>query len=290
MGSEFLMQGASVCHSATTRAIYIMGVRQGGNDLVVARWAIGAAALEVYMGTGATIFQSLAVAAGVYHFIEIKVKMHASTGYLIIRVDGQELYNSGLINTMVTGTGTGVGDTIWCANRYGSSGGTQNAYYDDFAFCAIDGTAPVASSGDWLGDVREVRLDPNGAGASAQFAPSASTNQSNVDDGALSDDDTTYNYEATVGEKDSFAMTNLASTPLTVLGVRQRIRARKDDVGARGGRQLVRISGTDYEGSDLVLTDGYQTFHRFLPLSPASSAAWTEAEINAIESGYKVQS
>lgn len=284
LGSEFLMQCASVWHSGT-RTIYIMGAQEGATRHIELYWQ--ATSGDLRLVNNGVDYNLGHPATGLFHFIEVKCKI-ANAGYIIVRVDSVEVLNTGTIDTLGA-VGTGACDIGWIMDRYSGTNTSYNAYYDDFAFCAIDGVAPVASSSEWLGDARVVRLVPNGAGASADFTPLSSTNHSNVDDGANSDNDTTYNHSDVVGEKDSFAFGDLASSPLTVLGVRQHTSMRKDDVGPRTARTLLRIAGVDYESADLNVIDSWQTFQSFYPTNPATGAAWTEAEINALEAGYKVQ-
>jgi hypothetical protein len=285
LGQEFLMQCSSVPFSGQTRTVSIMGVRTSAGARMVECWWNTNGDLLVYHNGGSTLAYTHPFPGNIHHFIEIKAKVHASAGYIIVRVDHVEVYNSGPMAVLPVANA----EQLWIMNRYGTVNTTHNCYYDDFAFCAIDGVAPVAATADWLGDAREVRMNPTAAGNYQQFTPLSSTLVSNVDDPQLSDGDSTYNYESTVGEKDTFVMADLP-TPVTVLGVRQKVSARKDDVGARSIKPVLRIGGTDYEGTERVLLEAYQTSHQFYPVSPATSVAWTESEVNGTEAGYKVQS
>jgi hypothetical protein len=146
-----------------------------------------------------------------------------------------------------------------------------------------------STNNTYLGDVRIDTVRPNGAGNYADFSrQGGATNWENVDD-TLIDADSGYNYSNTVGHKDSFDCANLPSIAGTIFGVQVSLGARKDDAGSRTLRALTRLASTDYEGSDLAPGTDYRFFRHIWEQNPNTSAAWTEAQINGAEFGYKVQ-
>jgi hypothetical protein len=130
-------------------------------------------------------------------------------------------------------------------------------------------------------------LLPSGAGAETQWTPSAGSNYQNVDENP-ENGDTDYNKSNTVGQVDTYAMANLVSVAGLIYGVQYLEYARKDNAGTRTIAPVARIGGADYLGSNVNLSDSYAYTREIKELSPATAAAWTISEINAMEFGVKV--
>lgn len=240
-------------------------------------------ALALYRGsTSGTLLatSSGALTTGAWNFIEAKLTIADSGGYFEARVNGD-------VWTTYTGD-TKASTSLATANSirlYGMPS-VATVYYDDFYVC--DGTGTIRN--DFLGDVRVDTLFPSGSGNAAQFTPIGSANNwENVDD-ASPDDDTTYNASDTAGNVDTFTFADLSALNASVFGVQANVLARKDDAGMRLLRAVARVGTTDYEGANMTLSDSYVDHRQIWAQNPATSANWTEAEINAAEFGYKVQS
>lgn len=239
--------------------------------------------LALYRGsTSGTLLASSpgALTTGAWNFIECRLTIADSGGYFEARVNGE---------TWATYTGdTKYSSTLSTANSlrlYGMPS-AATVYYDDFYMC--DGTGSLRN--DFLGDVRVDTIFPSGAGNAAQFTPTGSANNwENVDD-ASPDEDTGYNASDTAGQIDTFTFADLSTLNASVLGVQANVLARKDDAGTRLIRAIARVGSTNYEGADSSLSDSYFDQRHIWAQNPATSANWTEAEINAAEFGYKVQS
>jgi len=128
---------------------------------------------------------------------------------------------------------------------------------------------------------------PTGAGNHTQFTPSTGSNWQNVDDSAPNGD-TDYNSDGTVGDRDSFVITDLPSVANAVKAVQYSLYARKDDAGTRQLAPFVRISGTNYDGTTVTMASSYGMFTEVKEQSPATSSAWGVSEVNGMEYGYKV--
>jgi hypothetical protein len=218
-----------------------------------------------------------------WYYIEFKATIHDTTGSFSVHVNGVNESMGTQTNIDTRNAGTPLVDRV----RLGGAVSTGLSWdADDWYVLNSSGSAP---NNDFLGDIRVAAVLPSGAGNSTQWTPSAGSNFQNVDE-TPPDDDTTYNSEATASDKDTFAMGNIPSTPTTIYGVMQGARHRKDDAGSRTLRQVVRSGGTDYEGSDISVSDTYQfTFEPVRETDPNTAAAWTESGFNAVEAGYKLQ-
>jgi hypothetical protein len=227
-------------------------------------------------GTQLGISSGAGITAGVYYYIEFKATINDATGSFEARLNG---------TTHVTGSGA---DTRNGANAYANQlvintpGGTSNI--DDLYVCDDSGSV----NNGFLGDIRVVCVRPNGAGNYSQWTPSAGANYENVDD-TTPDSDTTYNSEATAGEKDTYAFGAVGVTG-TVKGVQAVAFMRKDDGGARTARMMTRIGGSDYFGGNLSVLDTYKHFLSVWDQSPATSSAWTTTEIDGAEFGVELVS
>jgi hypothetical protein len=175
------------------------------------------------------------------------------------------------------------------ADRFAIAGGTNTTVVIDDLYVFHDS---VTGTPSWTGDARVTTLAPSGDGNYSAFVGSDSNSINNyllVDD-AQPNDDTDYVQSSVAGDRDSYAITNLGTSPASVIAVQIAADVKKDDAGARTGKLFFRISGTDYDGSAFSPTTSYTDQVHLRETSPATSSAWTESEINALEAGIKVES
>jgi hypothetical protein len=108
---------------------------------------------------------------------------------------------------------------------------------------------------------------------------------------AIDDDDTTYLKSSTLNAKETFAMSDMASTG-TILAVRPLVIARKETSGpTRTVATMVRIGGTDYVNANNQTVPGtlaYTPFSDTLAVSPATGTTWTKTEVNGVEAGIDI--
>jgi len=239
--------------------------------------------LRLWRGDQSTLLatSTSAIPLNTWCYIELKTFINDTTGTLELRVNG---------TTVATYTGdTKQSSSIGTARSIRLGGGVYTSSYygwiDDLYVC--DGTG--TTNNDFLGDCRVDTLYPNGAGNSAQFTPTGSTNNwENVKDTTI-DEDTTNNASATAGQIDSFAFTDLSNLGSSVFGVQNNLLAKKDDAGTRTLRSVTRIGSTNYESGDFSLGTTYLDYVQLQETNPSTAAAWTVDAINGAEFGYKVQ-
>lgn len=220
------------------------------------------------IATGTTI-----LALNQWYYLEFKMLLATTAvGSYEVRING--VTELGPTSSVTTSNGTVN------ALRFSSPGGGSQ----DFDDLVVQDWS--VSGVDFLGDVSVAALLPNGAGNYTQFTPSTGSNWQNVDD-ATPNGDTDYNSSATVGDKDSFAMTNLPvnGTPYMVQVLSE---FRKDDAGSHTQRNFLRVGGTDYEGASNTVLDSYIYGTRDIWNSDPSGGAWDQTKIDALEAGYKV--
>lgn len=241
---------------------------QNGNFFVNADGTIG-----VKNAANAIVGLSTKVAfeAGVGHYVELGVNCHPTNGQIIVRVDGEEL-----INVTNTNTGTGAQEVTVMG-----IGGGNTAQYDDL-YVSYDDAGGIS----FFDDVVIQAISPNGAGNYSEWTGVSSTNYENVDEKPASFSD--YNETDVVNEIDTFTFPDLTFTG-TVKGVQIVVYAKKSDVEIRAIQGVCRISGTDYLSANTEYLSTAASFYRFVWAdNPATSAAWTKAEVNSAEFGYKL--
>jgi hypothetical protein len=213
-----------------------------------------------------------------YYYIELKAVIHPTAGSAIVRVNGVDVLNLTGVNTAGTGSAGWDAYALHCGNA-----GTVTLQLDDLYVFDGSGSAPL---NDFLGDVRVDARVATAAGATTTWTPSTGSNWQNVDD-ATPNGDTDYNATFSVPATDTFPVQDAPVPGATLYGVQVSISAKKSDAGAGSLAPVIRHSGTDYAGSDLALGTGYLYVLRVYATNPGTGAAWTEADFNAAEFGYK---
>jgi hypothetical protein len=234
----------------------------------------GAISVSRHVTTLGTSSKSYSIGEWIY--LELLVKIgDAPNGFVTMRVNGETVLDLQGVDTKNSSTV----DTVDYLNfNLGWDQVVENMY--------------VATGADakFYGDSRVDCLFPTGNGNYSQWTGS---DADKVDNYALVDDPTIatadYVKSSTVGQIETYAYGDLPYSAGTIGGIQQVVTARKSDAGSRSIRFVCRIGGTDYLGGTAVLTDS-DFCHRYIwEVNPATSAAWTVAEVNAAEFGYRVE-
>lgn len=245
---------------------------EGLNFRITAAGEIQAYRLSTLLGTSS----AGAVTAGVWRFIEIKATINDTTGSVEVKVAGSTILN-------LTSQDTKQGSTAeWAGFRLVSGGGTGQFVFDDWYILDTSG----AQNNDFIGNHRVDLVQPDSAGDSAQYTPSAGSNYQNVDENPK-DDDTTYNENATTGNKDLF---NYGAMPSigTISGLQVNTVCRETDASTFSLKTLIKTGTT--ESADTAQTIGTTTYvnlYRVSELDPDTSSAWTESGVNGAQFGYE---
>jgi hypothetical protein len=261
--------------SDTINFITMQGDLGGTNHTSIRLMAAGA--IGLYRGT-----TQIAITANglftfnVWHYIEFSATVSDTVGVAKVRLDGTEVI-SFTGDTKNAGTNLTI-DTVQIIG-VGASSRT-----DDLYICDDTGSAP---NNDFLGDSRVITLVPTGPGANTSLTPSAGANWTCVDELPYSATD--FVTSATVGARDTYAMSDLPAGVTTIFGVQQNAIAKKSDAGTRSIKNVLRSGGTDYpDAAAQPLAVGDSSYRTLRQTDPATSAAWTIAGVNAIEAGVEV--
>lgn len=245
--------------------------------------------LEVRRGTSTAVTDGLStfsINTNVWFYIEMKVTIADSiaASSCVVRV------NEDVKITVATGQDLKVSANATADNfKMGNIAGGGTDYFDDIYIC--DGTGAV--NNDFLGDVKVEVLLPDGNGTTNQFTGSdadSTDNYLHVDE-TDTDDDTSYVEHDTVGEIDLYTFDDISlGTPQTIHGLQINNIVKKDDAGSRTIRAVTRPVATNYFGGSKSPSDGsYSNERHVYDVSPETSVAWTESEINGTEFGIEIE-
>lgn len=218
---------------------------------------------------------------GAWRYLELKVVEGSGTGSVEIRLDGQVVLT-------ITGLSITTGAKLYKAGvcvKNNASAITAALSIDDFYLVNTSGSL----NNTYLGDVRIDALRPTGAGTTTQWTPvGAAANWDTVDDALPNEAD--YVTAATLGHRDLYAIQDLpAMTNPSVLGVQSVILASKADAGAAGVKAVAASGAATALGALHNLAMDPQYFLHVYETDPNTSAAWTEAALNAAQFGVEVQ-
>jgi len=157
--------------------------------------------------------------------------------------------------------------------------------YDDFCLNDVSG----AADNSWIGGSRIIALRPDAAGDLTQWTPNTGANYAAVDE-VTPDGDTTYVASSTLDQVDLY---NLAAPGLPAGAVIKRVWvqavAKKMDAGVDDKVSLgVKAGATTDWSTAQTLSTGYALVSGTdYTVNPDDSAAWEEADLNALQAGIK---
>lgn len=218
-----------------------------------------------------------------WNTIEWYVVITNSTGVnqCVLWLNGEEVCNLVGVDTQQTANSFATGVSI------GTGLNNLNTYFDDLAIW----TEEVTNSPIFYGDLKVQTLYPNGNGNYSQFVGSDLNSVNNfemVDETKINAAD--YVGSGTVGNKDSYTITDLAAGTANIISAQISANVLKTDAAVRTGKTFIRLDGVDYEQPEFFAaasaTDAVDMMHT----NPATGSAWQASEVNAAEIGIKVQS
>lgn len=260
-----------------------------GTTAQVSLWCSGSTGRLVFCrggnsfgGTGTVIEQTAegVIAAGTTYHVEVKFAINDSTGSYEVKLDGVTVLSGSGVDTR-NGAPT-TWDRFYVG--YGGASSYSSQYGIDDLYLGYDD----GDGFDLLGDCRVDTLFPTGAGASADFTPSAGANYECVDE-ASTDGDTTYVSSDTSTDLDLYAFGDLSHDPAAIHAVQIVSVTRKEDSGTAVLQTKSRVGGTTRDaGASFGPATSYAMTRVILDEDPDTAAAWTQSGINAAEFGLEV--
>lgn len=216
---------------------------------------------------------------GVWYYLELKATIDNSSGSYEFRVNGDTWFSDSGIDTQVSA------NAYVTQVRIGSSSSFNYPVFDDIYILDTSGSM----NNDFLGDVKVETLYPDGAGNETDWTPSTGSNYQNVDE-TNPDNDTTYNYvgSGTLPANDLYTLGNLVTGVGEIYGIQLNSYVRKDDAGSVNLAHILRTGGTTYSGLGVnSVADTYSFYTDLKEENPNTTAQWTVAEINSLETGIR---
>lgn len=277
---------AGVVVSSTVRACLFRLIRTSGERHTLC-WGDDPSVVTIRLNSINTDLASISAGAigldaqNTWMHLGIDFYAHASAGYFVFYLNGVETLR-------YDGNTAGTISSIYFGGRaflsIGEASGWSNyAYFDDFFVDDMTGEGEEA-----IPSKRFLFSLTNGAGANAQWTPSAGSNYQNVDDAGAPDDDTTYNKALSAGLKDTFNTADITVPADHVIRAKIPICiAKKTDAGTDSKLKLHTYDGATYQDSaEFTLTTAYATYFVRQPLQP-DATAWNEVDSNAGQVGYE---
>ena len=231
----------------------------------------------MYSGGGNTAAGVIGIADR-WYYIEVQAKLAQPGGFMTMRVDGAQVL-------------TFSGDTCNTAGTFAIDDVYFNAGYGGTPYLEFDDVYLMTGVGDtFLGSLVVETLLPNGNGNANQWTGvdgDSTNNYLHVDEvgtPVLTD----YVYSSTVGQIDQYAMSDLAHTTGTVVGVCHSAHMINTDAVTPRNVKLVNRRAADTKSSALALSNAWRSYEYALRLDPETAAPWTIANVNALQSGIEL--
>lgn len=248
-------------------------------------------------GTGGSDGTILATSADIpgttYCYLELKVKVHETLGAFEFKINEvQSFINSGNVNTANNADATNV-----CNNLLFRCPTNLPSAIDDIYWLNDAGAAPYNT---YLGDIIIEGVTVIADGATNNFPTifpvSPVTHFDKVDDPVTIAPDGTATYvQSTVdGQKELYAMSDLAVISSNILGLQAEAYVKLTNTGSRNIHHTYRqgtggSSGTEADGAVVaVVQTGFDpAIQQLWALNPVTGVAWTLADINAMQIGIE---
>lgn len=225
------------------------------------------------------------VNAGVWHYCEYRSR-YLPSSFLVagdqqVRLDGVVFFGTD------PGTATNGGGSNATGVTIGQGSGSASTYLVQFADLLVM-TIDSTNTG-YIGDKVIQTLLPGSAGSLNGFAVAGAASAYQAVNEATPDLDTSYVSSSTTGSRQTFTMSAPGSTPSNIAGIHVVHLSETLDSG-RTSSSSVRISGTNYDKSAVVLPSSYaysknlggdNVYH----VNPSTSSAWTSSDLSSLEAG-----
>lgn len=235
---------------------------------------------SVYRGTTVLGTSSVGIQQGVESYLECKVLLSNTVGTVDLWLNGTNVLS-------LTGLDTTNGGTTWDEFRFGnlgSQGGEACILYID-EFYLLDGSG--ASGNARFGPCGGYATRPNAAGTNSDWTRSTGADQWATIDDTLMNGDVDYNATATINARDMLNFPPLPVNGGVIKGIQGTCEVRTEAGGPSTFQIGVRTAGTTYLGTANPVPASYGVLRECWAVSPATSAAFTEAAYNAAEFGYE---
>jgi hypothetical protein len=231
--------------------------------------------LALYRGSTRIAASSVRYPVNAWFFIQIRFQPAVSGGSVEVRLNGATVLS-------FSGNCANSGSDGW--DGWGIGGVSPMMYWDNIVVYSASGAIPNT----WTPETRIYEDLPNGAGALAEWTPSAGANWQCVDE-QPSNGDSDYVSAASSPLTDVYAFpSSTVPAGSIVYAVAVHATARKDDAGTNDLDLVLRSGSTNYaSGTSSGLTASYVRYRRLWDNDPATGTSWTVSGANAASAGIR---
>lgn len=272
----------TVGFSARIGTTFVVGFTSAGGTIghINIRRNASSGLLEVWRGSTLLTTTGKLLTGGSWYFFEMSSTLADVGGEATVRVDGEVVY-SFTGDTRFSGTDTLI-DSIALGNQ---------SYFNIFTSFILDDLYILndvgASPTTFLGEIAIQTLLPTGPGSLTEQTPVGSaSNWQNVDDVPMNT--ATYNAATTANKRDLYVATDALPELPIIHAAAMNVIASRTEPGSGSVRTLIRSGGSDHVGSTVPLSTNVDHLATLMTTNPATGAAWTVAELNALEIGSEV--
>lgn len=281
---------ASTAGSDNAKIIKLLDSAGAVQLSILAKDAGDFSTLEIYRGDGTTLLQSYETGQTTSMFyLEVKVVINNSTGSIILKVNGTQIGSTFSGDTQETANANVREIVFSTGNPTGTvlvAGGIYREYYvcdyydaDDFVTNAHTSTVktlfPVTGTPTY----------------DAWGKSTGSDGYALVDEGP-SNDDTDYIFGNSVGDRQSFALDNLPTSPgsndikdsIHVVATNSVV---KDSDATAVLQHSLYSNGFDNDGASFNPTASYKHFQTLWSQEPGNSEPWSITNVNAMHPGIE---
>lgn len=230
-------------------------------------------------GTSIGFTTGARIRAGVWNYIEVKIKVNATTGTVDIRVNGVSVMSVTGKNTDQAASGQATKIAL-C----GASSGNQSTF-DDFYVCDKSGS----NNNTFLGGQKVTTLFPTGDSGTNQWTPSSGSNHFDRVNENPHDSSTTYLSDILTGDTEEFNYADTGSEVTLIKGVLVNTVFETDSALPFSVKNHVNSGGTSSDDAGTAGTNGtYDTASFLVESDPNTTALWTKTNLDAALFGVKV--
>jgi hypothetical protein len=224
-----------------------------------------------------------------WHTVEVHWKATTTTsstdGIVEVWVDGTRYVNLTVDNTFTSNLNIQRFE-LGISTNNPTSGTVSYEAYDDLA---VNDSLGTINNGQ-IGDGRVVMLVPNGAGSNTVLTRGGTDTGANWSQcNEIPPSAAQYVQSTNPGDRDTYALQDLPAGTWAVNCVEELVMAQIDQSTGGSLGLTVKSGATTNEGSAQVLTTAAVYLRQLWETDPNTSAAWTNAAVNALEAGATVR-
>jgi hypothetical protein len=220
-----------------------------------------------------------------WNYIEVRVKVHDTTGEVEIKVDGQQGLSLTSQDTRNGGNLSEISE-VWFYSQLCNDDTYEGAYVYDDIYIVNTGSGTHTT---FLGPTKIEGLFPSSEGDNIDFSPSTGTdNSATIDENPGSAAD--YNSSSTSTDYDLLELDDLSILSTNIRCVQVNVDFHVTDPSPYGLKPTIKSGTTEDDGDEQTTSDDASVITKWhlWDEDPDTAAAWTAANIEALQAGYEL--